>query len=566
MRHPSTRIIATILLAFAVSASWGTLTAFALDVHGTVKASDIADELTQSDRSLVLTGDTTLAMDSALSLASIAPEKGESHGLTITGNGKLTVKGSGDVGISAKSLAVKAKSLNVSGKKAAIQVKGSLSIDKSLGIASPEGGKVSADGKTIVNAKGATAKSVEIREAAKPAEAPANDDADAKPAAQETQSPAAAKAAAPAAQDAGNAAAPTRETTNAAPQNSQQGTTATNTQNAPVATQESSFTVTFDANGHGTAPDPQTVDENATATEPAEPSEDNYTFGGWFMEADCTTPFDFSTPITADITLFAKWTENVHTHTLVKVPAVAATCEKGGSIEYWRCSDCGKLFSDEAASKEIAASSVATKALGHNWGAWTVTKKATATKKGQKKRVCKNDSSHVQTKAIPATGQQKATYSFAKNTPDTWTKGSKKALEFTVNRSKDNKKAYSHFKSIEIDGKKLDAKYYTAKSGSLKASIKAERLEQLSIDSHTITVKFDDGSAKTTVKIVKATPANNSNSSSGNAGQSGTNGNKAPATGDMIPIAILVGIAVIAAIVVAVSAIARKRQSDQQDS
>ena len=69
------------------------------------------------------------------------------------------------------------------------------------------------------------------------------------------------------------------------------------------------YTVTFDVNGHGTAPAAQTVDDGKTATKPANPNETGWTFGGWYKEAACTNAYDFSTPVTANITLYAKWTE-----------------------------------------------------------------------------------------------------------------------------------------------------------------------------------------------------------------------------------------------------------------
>ncbi len=69
------------------------------------------------------------------------------------------------------------------------------------------------------------------------------------------------------------------------------------------------FTVTFDANGHGTAPDAQTVDAGKTANKPTDPSESGFVFGGWFTDAECTTEYDFSTPVNEDMTLYAKWTE-----------------------------------------------------------------------------------------------------------------------------------------------------------------------------------------------------------------------------------------------------------------
>ncbi len=79
-----------------------------------------------------------------------------------------------------------------------------------------------------------------------------------------------------------------------------------------------SYTVTFDANGHGDAPAAQTVDYNGTATEPTAPTAAGFTFGGWYKEQACTNAFDFgSDKITADTTLYAKWTESGGTGTEV---------------------------------------------------------------------------------------------------------------------------------------------------------------------------------------------------------------------------------------------------------
>ena len=78
------------------------------------------------------------------------------------------------------------------------------------------------------------------------------------------------------------------------------------------------YKVTFNANGHGTAPTAQNVEENKKATEPTEPSATGYTFDGWYTDQACSDDkkFDFDTPITEDITLYAKWTINQYTVTL----------------------------------------------------------------------------------------------------------------------------------------------------------------------------------------------------------------------------------------------------------
>ena len=79
---------------------------------------------------------------------------------------------------------------------------------------------------------------------------------------------------------------------------------------------EQVYTVTFNANGHGTAPAAQTVSQGSKVTKPADLTATGYTFGGWYKESNCTNAFDFNTAINADITLFAKWTANTYTVTL----------------------------------------------------------------------------------------------------------------------------------------------------------------------------------------------------------------------------------------------------------
>ena len=69
-------------------------------------------------------------------------------------------------------------------------------------------------------------------------------------------------------------------------------------------------TVTFDVNGHGNAPEALTMWSNQDkATEPTPPTDSEYTFEGWYTEAACTNQWDFSTVVTGDLTLYAKWKE-----------------------------------------------------------------------------------------------------------------------------------------------------------------------------------------------------------------------------------------------------------------
>ena len=72
-------------------------------------------------------------------------------------------------------------------------------------------------------------------------------------------------------------------------------------------------TVTFNANGHGTAPEPQNIEwsNQDKATEPTAPTADGYNFLGWYTNAACTTPWNFDNIVTGDMTLYAKWEQVV---------------------------------------------------------------------------------------------------------------------------------------------------------------------------------------------------------------------------------------------------------------
>lgn len=61
---------------------------------------------------------------------------------------------------------------------------------------------------------------------------------------------------------------------------------------------------------HSDAPDSQNVPYNKTATNPGELTAEGYTFGGWYADETYKTKFDFSTPITGDTKVYAKWEKN----------------------------------------------------------------------------------------------------------------------------------------------------------------------------------------------------------------------------------------------------------------
>ncbi len=66
------------------------------------------------------------------------------------------------------------------------------------------------------------------------------------------------------------------------------------------------YTVTFDSNG-GTTVSPIKVKKDDTISEPTAPTKEGYTFAGWYLD---DVKFSFSTKITRDITLKARWSSD----------------------------------------------------------------------------------------------------------------------------------------------------------------------------------------------------------------------------------------------------------------
>lgn len=67
------------------------------------------------------------------------------------------------------------------------------------------------------------------------------------------------------------------------------------------------YTVTFDVDG-GSAVPSQNVRSGNKAVEPEDPTKTSYIFAGWYADSGFVTAFDFDDAITADTTVYAKWT------------------------------------------------------------------------------------------------------------------------------------------------------------------------------------------------------------------------------------------------------------------
>ena len=70
-----------------------------------------------------------------------------------------------------------------------------------------------------------------------------------------------------------------------------------------------SYDVTFNDGVDGNTDAVESVNHGDKVAKPANPTRDGYTFDGWYTDAACTTLYNFDTPVTGDMTLYAKWTK-----------------------------------------------------------------------------------------------------------------------------------------------------------------------------------------------------------------------------------------------------------------
>ncbi len=108
------------------------------------------------------------------------------------------------------------------------------------------------------------------------------------------------------------------------------------------------YTVTFDSDG-GSAVEAQTIEADEVATEPTAPTKADYKFGGWFLDG---VAYDFSTPVTGNITLTAKWIAGY---------AVTFNSDGGSAVE-----------SQDVNEGGVATKPVAPTKTGYTFAGWTL--------------------------------------------------------------------------------------------------------------------------------------------------------------------------------------------------
>lgn len=114
------------------------------------------------------------------------------------------------------------------------------------------------------------------------------------------------------------------------------------------------------------------------------------------------------------------------THVGFKYP----TCTEDGVKEHYECEDCGEWFWDANAQNSISdPDETALEKTGHNWGEWVIVDEPTTEKEGLAKRVCTEDSSHVETKTLPKLSDGESVEDVKKKLPELASAATEKSSE-----------------------------------------------------------------------------------------------------------------------------------------
>ncbi len=89
-------------------------------------------------------------------------------------------------------------------------------------------------------------------------------------------------------------------------------------------------------------------------------------------------------------------------HVPEKIERIDSTCTEDGNIEYWRCSECGNLFSDEECTNEITNTDTVISSEGHSYSSVTIS--STCTEQGYTTYTCDNCSDSYIDDYTDATG------------------------------------------------------------------------------------------------------------------------------------------------------------------
>ncbi len=101
-----------------------------------------------------------------------------------------------------------------------------------------------------------------------------------------------------------------------------------------VSEEKVGYTVTFETGGYAQVDDYTGVVAGSTISAPEDPTADGYVFRGWYKDAGYATEWDFSSDtVTADTTLYAKWTAEQKELYNLQISAIADCVYTGSALK-----------------------------------------------------------------------------------------------------------------------------------------------------------------------------------------------------------------------------------------
>ena len=155
---------------------------------------------------------------------------------------------------------------------------------------------------------------------------------------------------------------------------------------------------------------------------------------------------------------------------------------------------------------------------------------------------------HTDLTMTPTAAGETPNYKIIEGANGAWTQNSDGTLVFRANGD------FSKFTGVKIDDTLIDAKNYTAVSGSTVITLKADYLKTLSVGTHKLTVVYTDGECLTDFEIKKSS-AQQTDKTQKNAAVV-----KSPETGNDTGVALLVYIAFAGGVCVATLTVLKKKK------
>lgn len=155
---------------------------------------------------------------------------------------------------------------------------------------------------------------------------------------------------------------------------------------------------------------------------------------------------------------------------------------------------------------------------------------------------------HTDLTMTPTAAGETPNYKIIEGANGAWTQNSDGTLVFRANGD------FSKFTGVKVDDTLIDAKNYTAVSGSTVITLKADYLKTLSLGTHKLTVVYTDGECLTDFEIKKSS-AQQTDKTQKNAAVV-----KSPETGNDTGVALLVYIAFAGGVCVATFTVLKKKK------